>query len=179
MYIVYMRQVVFGCPTLTLRPKTKSIYIYNYLITYTIFVYQTANANYICTWKSTSHISIYIYNINIYIWSTWPKAHSKNRTQINCNWTQINCNSFHAMQHDCHVCNMQYLTDMICLMCNQYAINVRKMFWPWHPWHPWYRDVPGQHGATVPGDFVAIGLHMESGHPTSTPVRGVLLSEDQ
>lgn len=51
-------------------------------------------------------------------------------------------------------------------ICNQYAINVRKMLWPWHPWHPWYRDVPGQHGATVPGDFVAIGLHMESGHPT-------------
>ena len=74
-----------------------------------------------------TYINIYI-SIYIYIWSTWPKAHSKNRAQINCNWTQINCNSFHAMQHDCHVCNMQYLTDMICLMCNQYAINMQSMW---------------------------------------------------
>jgi hypothetical protein len=50
------------------------IYIYNYLITYTICVYHTANANYICTWKSTSHISIYIY-INIYIYDLHGPRH--------------------------------------------------------------------------------------------------------
>ena len=44
--------------------------------------------------ENQHHICQYIY---ICIWSTWPKAHSKNQTQINCNWTQINCNSFYSI----------------------------------------------------------------------------------
>ena len=80
MYIVYMREV-FWCPTLTLRPKTKNMY--NYHIQYVCITLQC---------QLYLHMKINITYVNIY-WSTWPKAHSKNQTQINCNWTQINCNS--------------------------------------------------------------------------------------
>ena len=94
MYICYTDKYVyslyerffFWCPTLTLRPKTKIC-----IITYTICVYHTAMPI-ISAHEDQHHICQHIYTY-IYIWSTWPKAHSKNQTQINCNWTQINCNS--------------------------------------------------------------------------------------
>ena len=59
------------------------------IITYTICVYHTAMPI-ISAHEDQHHICQHIYTY-IYIWSTWPKAHSKNQTQINCNWTQINC----------------------------------------------------------------------------------------
>ena len=89
MYYSLYERSFFWCPALTLRPKTKICII-------TTCVYHTAmpiisaheDQHHIC-----QHIYIYVY---ICIWSTWPKAHSKNQTQINCNWTKINCNSLES-----------------------------------------------------------------------------------
>ena len=73
------------------RQKICIIIIYNMCVSH-------CNANYICTWRSTSHMSTYIY-ICIYVFDLHGPRHiQKNQTQINCNWTQINCNSFKAQK---------------------------------------------------------------------------------
>ena len=75
MYIVYMRQVVFGCPTLTLRPKTKYIYIQLFNYIYNMCVSHCKCQLYLHVKINITYINIYIYDLHgpRHIQKTGPK----------------------------------------------------------------------------------------------------------